>query len=246
MGMQVRPGMPLQPQPMPKVRVTDPNVIRLLQIKDSRIMQLESEIAVMATKLQHFIGVAICILQAQPEPVFRMDFEKFQKIPAELAINTRRDDATNQIVIEVLTSRQAAAMQMGLIEDQVDLEVPRKPPFKVKLPIPDGGRLAGIAGIVYRGGKSDGTALNFVRAKPKKPREFTVNEKAECQFTTDSAGMAIRVTYAYQPKQEAEAESEPEQPLACKDDWHTHENDGDKYIGRCCPICGDPRKLISA
>ena len=110
-------------------------------------------------------------------------------------------------------------------------------------------KFAGPMKAVYLGGKSDGVELTLIapNLKPKKIREYGCDVNGIFRFTTDSAGMSIRLTLLVEAKVAAEEEkSEADLKFvneACEA-WHKNENDGTKFIGRFCPECGDSRKLV--
>jgi hypothetical protein len=238
----VRPG-----DPAPKIAMPAPNsgqmmqqmlqMQAMLQRAQAEIQRLNQECATHATKRQHFIGLLICILRAHFPEGARFPMKDFEKI-ADLGINSKRIDATDEILVEIMTQEQAIMEQQGLVQGDQEFTVPMKPPYTVKLAVPPDGTLAGVRTVSLLK-KGEETPLTFRPGKPKKIREFSCNEAGELTFTTDSAGQKMRAVFVFKVKEQSEEEEEAK-PLECGEDWHKR----DDAMGIRCPQCGDKRKVL--
>lgn len=249
-------SMPMAVAPQIQQAITTQR--ELLRRAGDRIQLLEGENASLATRLSHVTAVMICLLQSHE--CFKVDarfpMELLEEMERErcmgLGLDTGRDDTTKELVIKIMTLAESQARVAGFMTGAQEQQIPKKPPFRIKVEVPPGARFYGIASVVYVGGKSDGKALEYTPNRPKKPREFTVSEEENgdilVHFTTDSAGLTIRVIFTFRvPIEAIPSEGAKEGPLEYQDEecknWHTHENDG-KIIGRYCPVCGDSRKVL--
>jgi hypothetical protein len=210
--------------------------------------QLKQTVERLSVQLQHYIGTLICILRTHPE-ANRFPLKEMEKVGPDLGINTKRDDVSDEMVLEILTKEEYALQMQGLVQATQTFEVPAKPPFEIQLEIPEGAKLAGIK-IVEIIGKEGSRQLKFTGRTPKgnyrKPKgvlEFSCSDDARMTFSTDSQGQKGQVVYVFKLPDEIE-EPEVEAPLECQEEWHLRDNDGISIIGVCCPKCGDKRKLI--
>lgn len=239
MAMPRPQGNPLQQALMMKQQLEH------VQAENQQLRQTCEKLSV---QLQHYIGTLICILRAHPE-ANRFPLKEMEKVGPDLGINTKRDDISDEMVLEILTKEEYAMQMQGLVQATETVNVPAKPPFEIKLGIPEGAKLVGLK-LVEMIGKEGNRTLKFTgrtakgnHRKPKGVLEFSCSDDAVMTFSTDSQGQKVQVTYVFKLPDEIE-EPVAEAPLECQEEWHLRENDGISIIGLCCSKCGDKRKLI--
>ncbi len=219
----------------------------------NHIAGLEGELATLEMRRKQMASWIICILRSHEcfKDGARFKAAMLDEIAPDVGVDSGRDDSTDEIIVRLMTAAEHQKRIAGYLDGKQDMQVPKKPPFECKIDIPVGGRLAFVHAMNYVGGKSDGKELVYTPNRPKKPRDFTVEERGAdhwVKFTTDSAGMTVRIVFSFKVAVEEEKESS-NAPLEyvnaeCKA-WHESESDGVKIIGRFCPVCGDSRNVLS-
>jgi hypothetical protein len=241
-----------------RVPMQDPRImIGQLQQENARLRQDNERVAVendgMKMRTQHLTMVLIGIIRQYSEGkelrISKVVQDKLETEIATLGTNTRTDPANDDLVVEIMTQKEFAIQMAGMQQGYFEATVPKKPPYRIQVKLPEGATFFGPEVVCYRGGRSNGKELVLVKGKPKKVREYSVDADAVFSFTTDSAGMDVGINFLIRmPVVPEESTETVAAPLEYKNDrcrdWHTHENDGEKYIGRSCPECGDTRKAV--
>lgn len=251
MRPRIRGQQPVQPLSLeqiieggsPGIQVNDPRIASLLQGKQSQIDQLVIQNGSLQERCTHLTGLLIGILQHfhEGKPV-RIPLKLLEAIPGELGVNDNHDTVSQEIVISLMTQQEWALANQGLVQIEADIVVPKRSPFTVKLKLKDGDTFMGVLGVKYKGGKSDGIALDLViNAKPKKPRDVAIEKDGLLRFTTDSAGLQVHVKFVARLKPE-EKDPEPDtSPITCEGEFHRRKD----APGLRCDQCGDSRKLLA-
>jgi hypothetical protein len=237
-----------------------PEVQVQLQRAGQRIMQLEGEMTALQTRYLHYFAVLACVIKHHNEgKPMRFPFDLMNKIETGCAIDTSKDPVSEEMIVTLLSAKEAQFRVANLEEISIDMTIPNKPPFILRPELPARATLQGIMQVSYVGGRQNGKVLDFAgeNMKPKKPRSFAVKvikeegrpDQPELRFTTDSAGMIVRIGLVVRKPASVEPEAEPEAQSALKfvneecREWHSSPNDGLKIVGRFCPHCGDSRKI---
>ena len=226
--------------------------MQMLTQKHQRLADLEMELASSEARRQHMTGAMTCLLRhhdcfkgkAQASFPFA-DFKKMEEgAGIDDAIDTSRNDITQEFVISVVSAREYMLKLQGLMVVEADYTVPKKHPFVVKVELPEGAIAQG-GEVSYKGKDltfvppADGKPDHL--GKPKNPREYAATHDGTHLFTADSAGLTLHFKITCQlPAPAAEKEAELE-PLTCEGDFHKDAN----APGMRCEICGDSRKLES-
>jgi hypothetical protein len=243
---------PMSPQKINEMR-------QMLAQQAVEIQNLKMECISQYSKCQHYLAVLINILcehdcfKADKRSVrFPMGLMEEEEALRAFAVNTRVDEVTKDFVAEIIMVRDYELQMAGLREGTLEAVVPTKPPFRIAVEMPPGGTFAGPIACSYINGKQKNAELTFVptqkdgrAGKPKKPREYSVSKDGIFHFTTDSAGLAVKLVFLAKAGAPKEADEADIEPLTCTHAWHHHENDGENYIGRACPECGDSRKILN-
>lgn len=218
--------------------------------------KLEGENASLQVRVKHLTGVLIGLMQTHEcfqhnNCSARVPESALDEIGPDIGIDTDRDDVTKDIVVRIMTAAEHQKRIMGFMDGTQEQLIPKKPPFEFKIDVPPGGKFAFLHSVTYVGGKSDGKQLVYTSNRPKKPRDFTVDDSREgeiwLKFTTDSAGMKIKAVFSFKvnaPEVTKENTSELIFVNAECEAWHKHENDGIVYVGSRCSVCGDSRKVL--
>jgi len=257
------PG-PRAPKQLAQMMAQIPPEIQVqLSRAGQRIMQLEGELTALQTRYLHYFAVLACIIKHYNEgKPMRFPFDLMNKVEPGCAIDTSKDPVSEEMIVTLFSAKEAQFRVANLEEISIDMTIPSKPPFTLHPDLPARTTLQGIMQVSYVGGKQNGKVLDFVgeNVKPKKPRSFAVKmikeegkpDRPELRFTTDSAGMIVRVGLIVRKPPAVEAEPEPEAESVLKfvneecREWHASANDGVKIVGRFCPHCGDSRKIEQA
>ena len=253
------PGGPVINRPPMAQAKVDPAVGQLLTNLQQRVSEQDQAIAFLTKRLERSVAYTIVLLRQLPEPKIRIsikELEEIQKNP-DIGVNDDMDDHGRRdpeyVTLEAMTRREYELRTRGLFQGEQVVTVPAKSPFEVVISAPEKYSFHGEISAVFEAGKMKGRPLALVKGKsPKHLREFAIlseigANEARLRFSTDSEGQQVKVTYTLRYHEDA-AIPEPavaEEEFQCVSDWHKFANDGDKIIGRCCPDCGDSRKMIA-
>jgi len=227
-------------------------VATLLFQKDQRLAELDAEVVSLTTHRNHLTGVLICLLRHhecfkdKQQGRFPMaDLRKMEETSdGDEAIDTGRDDVSGEMVVSVVSAREYLRNLQGMGQLEGDYEVPKRPPFVVKVEPPEGATLLGsevthkdvsFQFVPPQSGKPDELG------KPKNPREYSAMNDGTHLFTTDSAGLTVHIKLLYR-KPDKPAAEEPIEPLTCTEQWHLDQD----APGFRCSTCGDNRKIETA